>query len=301
MKRQTILLTGGTGFLGSHLLRALVGLDRYHVVLLKRSTSSCSRIEDVDLAHVTPWDSDGRDVRELFAAHPIEVVIHAATEYGRASTPITGILGTNLILPIAILEEGIGRGLKLFVNTDSYFNKDNFSYSTLLDYSLSKRCLNIWLRSLSEKVRVANMRVEHVFGEDDSPSKFVEEVVQRVAVRREPRMALTYCHQRRDFVYVADVVNAYLKVLETYESQHYRHRLFEVGTGASTPIRAFVEKVKELSGSPTALDFGALPYRHDEIMDSRADCSELLDLGWTCRYDYASGLARILGTYADRR
>jgi nucleoside-diphosphate-sugar epimerase len=299
--RKTILLTGATGFLGSHILRELIEIDKYNIIVLKRSFSNCYRISSIPSVYVKYYDTDVVDVDEIYAENKVNIIIHTATEYGRSINKITEILDTNLIFPLSLLEEGVNQGLELFVNTDSFFNKDNLSYSTLIDYSLSKKSLNIWLAYLSSKAKIANMRIEQMFGENDNKDKFVESMIQRIAIKKEKKIDLTYGHQRRDFVYVDDVVNAFLTILDTYESYKFHYKIFEVGTGSSVQLRDFILKIKEISESPTILNFGALPYRNDEIMDSKADCSELQNLGWNSKYDYSAGIAKTIKYYSQGR
>lgn len=62
-------------------------------------------------------------------------------------------------------------------------------------------------------------------------------------------------------------------------------------------IRLFLEKIKELSGSNTILNFGKISYRRDEIMDSKADIQELKNLGWQPKYSVEQGIKQILENY----
>lgn len=292
-----ILLTGCTGFLGSRLLHQFLS-EGEDVVGLKRSTSLTSRI-DTDLGHprLHLYDVDREDVGAVFAAFPIDTVVHAATQYGREATPLHTILEANLILPLRLAELGIANGTRCFINTDSYFNKNNSSYSSLLDYALSKKSLLDWLRKLSPKIRVVNVMLEHIYGPHDSPSKFVEGMIRRIAIDRVTAVALTHGHQKRDFVYLDDVVAAFVKVVEYGRSRDFRLSAFEIGTGESTQVRDFALAVKRLSGSPTELGFGEIPYRNDEIMTSVADLSALRELGCYPTVSVEKGIATILAEY----
>jgi len=289
-----ILLTGATGFLGSRLLVAL--LERGHeVVAVKRSSSSTDKIAAVlrnERLHL--FDIDAQDPATLFERFAVNTIIHTATEYGRGATPLYGILDANLILPLRLAELGMQRGVRCFINTDSFFNKGGNSYSNLLNYSLSKKSLLIWLDKLSTKLKIINVVLEHMYGPGDSPSKFVESVVRQVAIEKAPHIALTHGHQRRDFVFIDDVVEAYLRLVDYGREQDFRFEAFELGTGQATQVRDFVQWVRELSGSSTELGFGDIPYRADEIMHSAADISRLERLGWAPRITVRDGIRRIL-------
>ena len=292
-----ILLTGATGFLGSRLVIDLL-TKNHEVVALKRSFSSSARIRSIlgdKKLHL--FDIDLVDPRELFETYSIDTIIHTATEYGRNETPAFKILEANLLLPLRLAELGISKGVKCFINTDSYFNKGNSSYSNLLNYSLSKKSLLFWLTKLSSKLKVINVVLEHVYGAYDSDTKFVENMIQNIAVQRVPRISLTHGHQKRDFIYLEDVVSAYLTLVKYGRTHNFLLKTFELGSGQCTQIRDFSEKIKSLSNSPTILDFGDIPYRADEIMTSSADISQLQGLGWSPTISVPEGLGRILNEY----
>ncbi len=296
-----ILLTGATGFLGSRLLANLLE-NGHEVVAVKRSFSNTFRIKD-SLGHdnLHFFDIDLLDPVALFQKYSIDTIVHTATEYGRGDTPVFRILEANLILPLRLAELGINYGVKCFINTDSYFNKGNSSYSNLLNYSLSKKSLLIWLNQLSKKLKVINVVLEHIYGPYDSDSKFVESLIQQIAINRVPSVSLTYGHQKRDFVYIDDVVAAYLKLVEYGRNHDFLFKTFEVGTGQSVQIRELAETIKSLSNSTTEMGYGDIPYRSDEIMDSKADISQLLELGWQPKYDLKQGVSKIFSIYGLKK
>lgn len=289
-----IVLTGATGFLGSALFAQLLARGD-EVVAIKRSTSSVEKIRALlDHPRMHLIDMDREDPAAIFERFQVDTIIHTATEYGRGAAPLYGILDANLILPLRLAELGMQRGVRCFINTDSFFNKSGHSYSNLLNYSLSKKSLLIWLDKLSANLKIINVVLEHMYGPGDSPSKFVESVVRTVAVEQAPHIALTHGHQRRDFIFVDDVVEAYLRLVDYGRQEDFRFETFELGTGQATQVRDFVETVRELSRSVTVLGFGDIPYRADEIMHSAADITRLQRLGWAPRVSLREGVQRIL-------
>lgn len=300
-KPITILITGSTGFLGSHIVTALSNDDRFFVVATHRTASNLSRLAYAQKDRYVSYNTDDLSFDSIFKCHTVDHIVHVATEYGRGTTSADGVLRSNLIMPINLLEAGIKHGVQTFINTDSYFNKKNLSYSHLANYSISKKCFNSWLEHYSEKIKVVNLVLEHIYGPWDQSDKFVEQMIQSIAIQNSPSLDLTHGHQQRDFVYVDDVVEAYRCTLLNTTKQQFRHRTYSVGTGKTVAIRTFVEKIAELGHSSTTLNFGRLPYRFDEIMHSSGDPLELSNHNWAPRWTIDDGISKIISLYRHDR
>jgi nucleoside-diphosphate-sugar epimerase len=300
MKKRVLLLTGATGFLGSHLLRKLVQSD-CKVILIKRSFSNVDRIKDLlKDDRVVFHDLDTQKLEDIFINERIDSIIHTATEYGRGDESISKILEANLNLPIKLIELAIKYNVTSFINTDSYFNKENLSYSSLLNYSLSKKVLLKWLTQLSPKIRVVNIILEHMYGPYDSRSKFVEYLIQEIGIHKRKEIDLTHGHQKRDFVYVGDVVDAFTIIIEHSLIDKSPYSTFEVGYGQSVEVREVAELIKKISGSNTCLNFGKVAYRSDEIMESKANLRHITSLGWSPKTRIMNGISSILELYSDK-
>lgn len=292
-----IVLTGATGFLGSNLLGKLL-TEGHEVAAVVRTRSKFFRIEEWRKhRNFKIYNIEEEDPRLIFEENKICGIVHTATDYGRGEGAVSSILESNLILPIRLIELGIEYKTAYFINTDSYFNKAGLSYSNLLNYSLSKKSLLVWLKHLSNKIRVVNLTLEHMYGPSDSRTKFVENMIQEIAVDHIPRVRLTHGHQKRDFVYIDDVVDAFIKLIEYGNSNEFTFKEFEVGMGKSIQIRDFAQKIKDISHSESILGFGDIGYRGDEIMDSKADISSMTELGWTPQIGISEGVTRILHCY----
>ena len=209
-----ILLTGATGFLGSTILRKLA-LAGYEIVAVKRSTSSCFRINDLlGLKNIHLFDINTQSPKDLFDIYAVDTIIHTATEYGRKGAPLCDILNANLLLPLQLAELGSEYKVNSFINTDSFFNKPSKSYSHLLNYSLSKKSLLAWLDNMKNSLKIVNVVLEHIYGPHDGEAKFTEMIIRNVAINQVESLQLTHGHQKRDFVYVDDVADAFISILQ---------------------------------------------------------------------------------------
>lgn len=268
---MTIAITGAFGFLGSELVKVLLDKTSYNIVAVVKSTTINSRLQ-YEENRVQIFYSDIIPLEQLFQQHNIDIVIHAATDYGRNSQS-SKVVYNNVVFPLQLLEYAKKYEIKLFINTDSYFTKAVSEYSYLQTYTLSKKHLEDYLRHEKE-IPLINIKLEHVFGIGDSDSKFVTNIFKMI-VACKSQIDVTEGTQRRDFIYISDVVSLFYEVIINYHHFKSEYYLIESGWGKSISIRDFILKIKEVTGSTSCIRFGSLPIRYGEIMDSRADLSRI--------------------------
>lgn len=289
---KNILITGASGFLGSHVLSLLIEKG-YRPLVYLREHSDRWRIQHLQGRFTTfiAEDNSSEVINRLFDEHSIEAVIHIATDYGRKRA-LSDVIEANVLFPLRLIERGAEKGVKLFINTDTFFGKKQFSQQYLNGYVITKRMLEGLLADLSLTLKIVNLRLEHVYGENDSEQKFFTNFVKQLILNQK-QILLTEGLQKRDFVYVADVACAYIQILEE-EALLNSYQEFEVGTGQSITVRQFVVMISELISNGAALQFGAIPLRDGEIENSFANTGPLNKLGWAVRYDMNTALERIL-------
>ncbi|MGZ0080383.1 NAD-dependent epimerase/dehydratase family protein [Methylomonas sp. YC3] len=279
-----VLLTGVTGYLGSHLATAL--LDEGHeIVAIKRKLSPLNRIAAI-LPRLVVCNLEETYLVELFTRFGrFDAVIHTATCYGKGGETISQITETNLLFSLKLLEAAVCANVDVFINTDTALDKH------LNPYALSKRQFSEWGKyfACQEKIRFINVRLEHFYGPGDDNSKFTAHVINS-CLANVPKLNLTLGEQRRDFIYIDDAVFAYSLLLNKRNSIADWFIEFEVGSGVAVTIRRFVETVHNLTASTTCLNFGALPYRAGEAMFSQANTEAIQALGWRCEYGLLEGL-----------
>lgn len=283
--KKTILITGINGFLGSHLAKHLK--SNFEVIGLEYSLENLHRIASENFK---VYSTNDTILETIFKENEFYAVIHVATVYKRQYEPIFNLLNTNINLPVQLLELSGKYDVNLFLNTDSFFNNPSYSYSYLSDYTLSKKHALEWIKLLSSssKCKVANMKVFHMFGEHDAPSKFIPFLIDKIK-NNEPILDLSPGTQTRDFIYIKDVVTSFECILNSF-SVLKEYQEFEVGTGVSYTVKELALLIKEITNSKTQLNFGGIPFRKGEIMESECNIFSLKDLGWEPSFNLQSAL-----------
>ena len=282
-----VLITGATGFLGSHLTHAILEKG-YIPVILKRKASDLSRINDI-LRKIKVYDIENID--KAFSEQHISVVIHTACSYGRSGEKIEDILKSNLMFGINVLESALTYNVETFINTDTLLPKN------LNNYSLSKKQFVEWLKVVSDKIQVVNLKLEHMYGRGDDSKKFVPWIIQQLS-NNVSEIKLTSGIQKRDFLYISDVVDAYLVILDKRKKLE-NFVEFDVGTGYLVSVRDFVETLYKqyLKNHPevsTKMLFGVVPYRQGEQMEVEENVEPLKSLGWKPMVMYQDGIKKVI-------
>ena len=284
---ECVLITGATGFLGSYLTHALLD-NGYMPVVLKRKNSDKKRIADV-IDEIRVYDTD--EVEKAFSEQHISAVFHTACSYGRNGESYESIIQSNVLFGIKLLETAIRFKVETFFNTDTLLQRNVNSYA------LSKKQFSEWLKNASDKIQVINLRIEHMYGKKDGTVKFVPWLIEQLE-NNVPEIKLTSGIQKRDIIYISDIVSAFLLLLEKRKCLGAFSE-FDVGTGQLVSVRDFVESLyaqyqEKHQNVSTKLLFGAVPYWEGEQMEVKEDVSPLKSLGWKTTVSYVDGIKKLL-------
>jgi nucleoside-diphosphate-sugar epimerase len=303
MSKETVLLTGATGFLGSHLLEALLK-HRYKVVILKRSTSDTWRIKHL-LDQIESYDVDVVELERAFEEHKIDIVIHLATLYRKfeESTDIEEMVVNNISFPTRLLYCAMRHEVKGFINTGTFFEYDcsklpvdeNASPKPFNFYAQTKLAFENILKSHAEKVPSITLKLFSPYGEKDN-QKLIPALIQNILADNE--MQLSDGLQKLDFTYAADIVDAYLKACEKVLKTKTGFSTYNIGSGVATSIREIVSileqqlnrSIKKCWGAPSRVD---IPIAIADTTKAQAE------LGWEPTWTIHQGLQNTYQYYAN--
>jgi nucleoside-diphosphate-sugar epimerase len=96
-------------------------------------------------------------------------------------------------------------------------------------------------------------------------------------------------------------VDAFITIIKNIENLRKGFLRYEIGTGQSIKLKNFVKLVKSIvQNNDTVLNFGAIPYRENEVMSSKADITEICKLKWKPKYTLEEGLLRTISMEKDK-
>jgi UDP-glucose 4-epimerase len=276
---RRVLVTGATGFIGSHLARRLVAEGAKVSVFMRATSDRCLLADVLDRVQVHEVDICDEDAVRLAMAHICpEVVFHLAAigmSEPFVSPPVA--VRVNVQGTLHLLEAARQCGVTRFVHSGTAYEygdaaSDDAPNKELLDpvntYAASKAAARAFVRLYARVygLPTVNMRLFAVYGPGQPPKTLV--ALAACAALENRNFPMTPGEQMRDFVFVSDVVEGYLRAAVAAGVEGVS---IDLGTGRAWTIREVVMKLFQIAGSRAKPLMGALPYRPSETMKQVAD------------------------------
>ncbi len=301
-----IVVTGGAGFIGSHVVDAYVAAG--HQVLVVDNLSSGKREQVHPDARLVELDINDSALAELFLAERPAVVNHHAANPSvslsvREPTfdARQNVLGTINLLEAA-RKAGVGKFIYISSGGAMYGNPDHLPVDEehpskpVSPYALSKHTGERYVRLYGAEHGLdwTSLRYANVYGPRQDPfgeAGVISIFCQNLLDGEAPEIHWDG-EQTRDFVYVGDCARANLLALEAGSGQAYN-----VGTGVGTSINTLFQTLMDVAGREVVPRRG--PRRPGDARHSYLDCAKIgRDLGWQARVGLREGLARTWDYFA---
>ncbi|MCX7878657.1 MAG: NAD-dependent epimerase/dehydratase family protein [Ignavibacteria bacterium] len=253
---MNILVTGGAGFIGSHVADAYINAGHNVIIIDNMSTGVKEFINPSAVFY--EMDITDERVREVFSKHKIDIINHHAAQIDlrkSVASPMFDI-DVNIKGSVNLLENAVKHGVKKFIFASTggaiygehdYFPADeNHPTRPYAPYGINKLCVEKYLYYYHHVygLKYVILRYANVYGPRQNPhgecgviAIFTEKILNGI----EPLINGDGL-QTRDYVFINDVVNANVLALDCDEPV-----IYNVGTGEETDVNYIFRKINEFA------------------------------------------------------
>ena len=284
-----IAILGSTGYLGTRIVSRFAANPANEIVCVHRANSNLNELNRIK-GNLSYCLSDYISLKACFSesAPPCDVIINASCSYMRGASE-EQIMESNMIFPLRVLNLALNNPLSQgdlqYISIGTGL-PDDFNI-----YTFSKSQLNEIGRFFADrkKLHYINLVLQNYYGPFEKRDRFLAGCIDKMA-HGEPVM-LTHGEQKRDFVYIDDVLDA----IELIANHRGLPRYLDVplGSGEAPSIKELICYLKKIMGSSSELCWGAIPLRPNEPSIC-ADLSIYHLLGGKITYDWKSGMKHML-------
>jgi nucleoside-diphosphate-sugar epimerase len=304
-----VLVTGGGGFIGSHLVQRLLA-DGYDVRVLDNFATGRRETLVMFGADVELIEGDLQSYERAHnAVRGCEIVFHQAalpsvprSIQDPLTSNATNVIGTlNLLL--AARDSDVRR--VVFASSSSVYGitaglpkREDMVPLPVSPYAVAKLACEGYCRSFSEvyALEAVSLRYFNIFGPRQDPLSHYAAVIPRFItafLQGEPISVFGDGEQSRDFTYVDNIIDANLRAAEAPEVSG---KVFNVAYGERVTINALIEELRKITGRDVSVEYA--PSRPGEVRHSEADItSAARSLGYRPTVSFAEGLRRTVAFY----
>lgn len=286
-----MLITGGTGFVGSELVKKIQNNNGNQILLVLRKKPNYPVKKNVDFVLLS--DPNWKSVVYQFEA---EIIIHLASYLTSKDddSEIEQLINSNIYFGSELLNSIATKKLKLFINTGSFSEYDeNAMLNPAYFYSATKTAFRSILKYFQNKgkFKIINIIPYTIYGKVEDKKKLIDHIYESTNGLKFVEMSPG--NQVLDFIHIDDIINFFEIVLfNIVKISEMEMKWIDVhlGTGKGTTPRQ-IENIFIKLGLKTKIVWGALPYRFNDTLFAVAPNSFFLKfIDWSPRIDVEKGI-----------
>ena len=288
---MNILLSGSSGFIGKNL--SLLLSKKGHKVFTIHHRDSC-QTNDLKKKRSIIFRDNFDELIEFINKNKIDVFIHLATLYlpSHSREDLSKLITGNVLFGAKILEAIANTDLKNVINVGTSWQNEE-SNSPVNLYAATKTAFKNILRFylIKSKLKVIDLKLFDTYGENDSRKKIVQLISESTKNKRVIKMSPG--DQKLNLLHVEDVCLGIIKSINLFSEINYSEtKTYELKDENSYSLKNIAKIIEELSSLKANIDWGALPYRENEVMKPIITYPTLP--GWKQKISLKDGLKRIL-------
>lgn len=253
-----VLVTGGCGFIGSHIVDKLVEKEHKVIIVDNLSSGKKERLNPKAIFYLADI-TNGKQINEVFQKEKPEIVIHTAAQVmlrRSIDEPVFDAI-TNIIGTINVLEACKSSGVKRIIYTSTggarYGNPiylpvdEKHEINPSAPYGISKHTAEHYVKAYSDLYGFDYLIFcfGNVYGPRDDPKcKRVTAIFSEMMINGEQPVIFGDGEQTRDFIYVLDIASF---IADSLEKKPY-HKIFNLANGTQVSVNRIFNELKELSG-----------------------------------------------------
>ena len=302
---KNILVSGGAGFIGSHLVKKLINLKANVSVLIKyNSMIDCPRLISVwNKLNIIEADMRNIDSVSEMKKMNFDLVFHLAAynHVGDSFKHVLENVNSNLISTINLLNNG--PKIKKFIHmgtSEIYGIQSKIPFNVnekpnpMSPYAVTKYASELFsiLKSKSSKLDLLCVRPFNTFGPFQSEKAIIPELIIKCIQNKE--IQTTGGKQTREFNYVDNIVDGIL-----FLTKKIKNNIGPINIGSNRPIKIkdLVKKIHNYTHSQSKLLIGSLKYRPNEIWKMQANNKFIVSKGWKPKISFDTGLKLTINWY----
>ncbi len=292
-----LLVTGASGFIGSHLLRHAIRAGWDVHVLLRQGSALPSDLQAGFTIHLL--EGKPKELNDIVASVAPEVVVHLASKYitDHRTDDLTTLVESNLLFPLQLLDAMTLAGVKQLVNTGtSWQHYHSHGYLPANLYAATKQAFEDLLTYYVDacQMQVVTLKLFDTYGPRDRRGKVLSALVR--AARDGTTLDLSPGEQLLDLVHVADVISAMAVAIERLAmGLVHGHESYAVSSGELVTLRQLVAIIEAATGTIVPVRWGQRPYRKREVMQPWTSGQPLP--GWSPRIGLIEGVKGVVASY----
>ena len=266
---KTALVTGSTGYVGSHLVQRLVK-DGWNVHAIVRPKSIAPAVASIDSVVIHRHDGSTENLIAIVAAARPHTVFHLASLFLAQHQPkdIEPLIRSNVLSGAQLLEAMKESGVNHLVNTGtSWQHFENKHYSPVCLYAATKQAFETIIQYYVEtsSFKVITLKLFDTYGPNDRRAKLF--TLLRSVASEKKSIAMSPGEQLIDLVYIDDVVDAFVLAASRLETQkESTAEEYSVSSGTPLSLRELVATYARVTGKTLDVTWGGRPYRPREVM-----------------------------------